>query len=119
MNVSSSDSSGEEEEDDEEDEELDSEATDGESRTPLPRGRSRTLRLMLDDDKDGNEQGGESSPLIPKKDRTGLVPHGSAPTSRRYADTPPAPEPLEVDPIIRLSGFKFNRRLLEPASNDE
>ena len=107
------------EEDDEEDEELDSEATDGELRMPLPRGRSRTLRLMPDDDEDGDERGGESSPLIPKKDRTGLVTCGSAPAPRRSADAPPAPEPLEVDPSIQLSGFKFGRRLLEPASDDE
>ena len=119
VNVSSSESSGEEEEDEEEDEEPNSEATDGESRTPLPRCRSHTLCLMPDDDEDGDERGGESSPLIPKKDRTGLVPHGSAPTPRRSADTPPAPEPLEVDPSVRLSGFKFGRRLLEPASDDE
>ena len=118
VNVSSSDSSGEEEEEEEE-EEPDSEATDGESRTPFPRRRSRTLRLMPDDDEDDNERGGESSPLIPEKERTGLLPRGSALALRRSVDAPPAPEPLEVDPSIRLSGFKFGRRLLEPASDDE
>ena len=86
---------------------------------PLPRRKSLTLHLMPDDDEDGDERGGESSPVIPKKDRTGLVPRGSAPAPRRSADAPPAPEPLEVDPSIRLSGFKFGRRLLEPASDDE
>ena len=118
VNVSSSDSGREEEEEGQE-EEPDYEATDGESREPLPQRRSRALRLMLDDDEDGDERGGESSPLIPKKDRTGLVPRGSTPAPRRSADAPPAPEPLEVDPSSRLSGFKFGRRLLEPASDDE
>ena len=114
VNLSSSDSSREEEE-----EEADSEATDGESRKSFPRCRSRALLLMPDDDGAGDERGGESSPLIPKKDRTGLVPRGSAPAPRRSADAPPAPEPLEVDPSSRLSGFKFGRRLLEPASDDQ
>ena len=118
MDVSSGNSSGEEEEEEQE-EEPDSEATDGESRAPLPQRRSRALRLMPDDDEDGNELGGESSPLIPKKDRTGLVLCGSAPAPRRITDTPPAPEPLEVDPSSRLSGFKFGRRLLELASDDQ
>ena len=54
VNVSSGDSSREEEEEEQE-EEPDSEATDGESRASLPQRRSRSLRLMPDDDKDGNE----------------------------------------------------------------
>ena len=74
---------------------------------------------MPDDDEDGDELGGGSSPLIPKKDRTGLVLHGSAPALRQSADVPPAPEPLEVDPSSRLSGFKFGRRLLEAVSDDQ
>ena len=103
----------------EEEEEPDSEATDGESRAPLPRRRSRALRLMPDDDEDGNERDGECPPLIPKKDRTGLVPRGSTPAPRRSANAPPTPEPLEVNPSSRLSGFKFGRRLLEPANDDQ
>ena len=118
VNVSSSDSSREDEEEGQE-EEPDSEATDGESREPLPRLRSRALRLMPDDNEDGDERGGECSPLIPKKDRMGLVLCGPAPAPRRSSDMPPAPESLEVDPSSHLSGFKFGRRLLEPASNDQ
>ena len=119
MNVSSSDSS-EEEEEEEREEGLDPGATDGESRAPLPRRRSRALRLLpSDDDKDGDERGSESLPPILKKDRTGLVPRGSAPAPRRSADAPPASEPLEADPSSRLSGFKYGRRLLELASGDQ
>ena len=118
VNVSSSDSGREEEEEGQE-EEPDSEATDGESRAPLPRCRSRALCLMPGDDEDGDERGGECSPLIPKKDRTGLVLRGPAPALRRSVDVPPAPEAPEVDPSSRLSGFKFGRRLLEPAGDDQ
>src|SRR3954463_4910807 len=58
----------------------DSEATDGESRAPLPRRKSRTLRLSLsDDDEVDDVLGSGSSPPIPKKDRTGLILHVSAP----------------------------------------
>ena len=32
--------------------------------------------------------------------------------------SPPTPELLEADPCSRLSGFKYGRRLLEPASDD-
>ena len=118
MNVSSSDSS-EDEEEEEREGGPDSEATDGESRAPLPRRRSRALRLLPSNDEDGDERGGESLPPILKKDRTGLVPLGSAPAPRRSADAPPAPEPLEADPCSRLSGFKYGRRLLELASDDQ
>ena len=117
MNVSSGDSS-EEEEEEEREEGLDSGATDKESRAPLPRRRSRALRLLLSANEDGDERGGESLPLIPKKDRTGLVLCGSAPAPRRSADAPPALGPLEADPSSRLSGFKYGRRLLELASSD-
>ena len=79
MNVPSDDSS-EGEEGGEREKGPDSEATDGESRAPLPRRRSRVLRLSPsdgdedddeDDDEDNDEQDGGSSPPIPKKDRTG------------------------------------------------
>ena len=73
---------------------------------------------MSDDDKDDDEEGGRSLPPFPKKDRTGLIPRGSAPAPRRSADAPPAPELLEADPCSRLSGFKYGRRLLELASDD-
>ena len=80
---------------------------------------------MPDDNEDGDERGGESSPLVPKKDRTGLVLRGPAPTPRRpeasfnSSDVPPASESPEADPSSQLSGFKFGRRLLESVSNDQ
>ena len=91
-----SDDSSEEEEGGEWGKGPDSEATDGESRAPLPRRRSRVLRLSPsdddeDDDEDNDEQDGGSSPPIPKKDRTGLISHGSAPAPRRTTDVPSAP----------------------------
>ena len=113
--MSSGDSS-EEEEEEEREEGADSEA---ESRAPPLRRRSRALRLSLsDDDEDDDEPGGGSLPPIPKKDRTGLIPRGSAPAPRRSAGAPPTPELLEADPCSRLSGFKYGRRLLELASDD-
>ena len=118
VNVSSSDSS-EEEEEEEREEGPDSEATDEESRAPLPQRRSHALCLLPSDDEDGDERGGESLPPISKKDRTGLVPRGSAPAPRRSVDAPPAPRLLEADPSIRLSGFKYGRRLLELASDGQ
>ena len=118
VNVSSGDSS-EEEEEEEREGGPDSEATDGESRAPLPRCRSRALRLLPSDDEDDGERGGESSPPIRKKDMTGLIPLGSAPAPRRSADAPPAPGLLEADTCSRLSGFKYGRRLLELASDDQ
>ena len=80
---------------------------------------------MPDDDEAGDERGGESLPLIPKKDRTGLVPRGPAPAPRQpeasfnSSDVPPASESPEADPSSRLSGFKFGRRLLESVSDDQ
>src|SRR3954468_3328414 len=89
----SSDDSSEEEDGGEREKGPDSEATDGESRAPLPRRRSRALRLSpSDDDKNDDVLGGGSSPPIPKKDRTGLISRGSAPTLRRTADAPSASE---------------------------
>ena len=114
-----SDDSSKEEEGGEREKGPDSEATDGESRAPLPRRRSRTLRLSLSDDNEGDgKQGGRRLPSVPKKDQTGLIPHGSAPAPRRSAGAPPAPELLEADPCSRLSGFKYGWRLLELACND-
>ena len=81
VNVSSGDSS-EEEEEEEREGGPDSEATDGESRAPLPRCRSRALRLPPSDDEDDDEQGGGSLPPISKKARSGLIPLGSAPAPR-------------------------------------
>ena len=111
----SSDDSSEEVEGGEPEEGVDSGA---ESRAPPLRRRSHALRLPQSDDEDGGEQGGGSLPPIPKKDRTGLVPCGSAPAPGRSAGAPPAPEPLEADPCSRLLGFKFGRRLLESTGND-
>ena len=115
VDVSSGDSS-EEREEGEREKGADSEA---ESRAPPPRRKSRTLRLSLSDDDEGDVvQGGGSLPPAPKKDRTGLIPRGSAPAPRRSAGAPAAPALLEVDPCNRLSGFKYGWRLLEPAGDD-
>ena len=81
VNVSSGDSS-EEEEEEELEEGPDSEATDGESRAPLPRCRSRALHLSPSDEKDDDERGGRSLPPISKKAGSGLIPLGSAPALR-------------------------------------
>ena len=81
--------SNEEEEGGEREEGADSEA---ESRAPPLRCRSRALRLSLsDDDEDDGEQGGGSLPPIPKKDQTGLIPRGSAPTPGQSAVAPLLP----------------------------
>ena len=97
----------------------DSEATDGESRAPLPRRRSRVLRLSpSNDNEDDDEQDGGSLPPIPKKDRTGLISRGSALASGRTADAPSASKLPEVDPSSRLSSFKFGRRLPELTGDD-
>ena len=115
----SSDDSNEEEEGGEREKGPDSEVTHGESRAPLPRRRSRALCLSpSDDDEDDDEQGGGSMPPIPKKDRTRLISRGSAPAPRRTVDAPSPSKLPEVDPSSRLSGFKFGRRLLEPASDN-
>ena len=97
----------------------DSEVTDRESRAPLPRRRSRVLRLSpSDDDEDDDEQDGGSLPSIRKKDRTGLISRGSVPAPRRTADAPSASKLPEIDPSSRLSGFKFGRRPLELTGDD-
>ena len=58
-----SDDSSKEEEGGERGKGPDPEATDGESRAPLPRRKSRVLRLSpSDDDKDNDEQDGGSLP---------------------------------------------------------
>ena len=118
-----SDDSSEEEEGGERGKGPDSAAPDGESRAPLPRHRSRVLRLSPsdddeDDDEDDGEEDGGSLPPIPKKDRTGLISRESAPASRRTADAPSASKLPEVDPSSRLSGFKFGRRPLELTGDD-
>ena len=107
MNVPSGDSS-EEEEGGEHGKGPDSEATDGESRAPLPRLRSRVLRLSPsdddeDDDGDDDEQDGGSLPPIPKKDKTGLISHGSA----RPRGGPQTRLPLPSFPRLTLpAGFQ-------------
>ena len=112
----SSGNSSEEKEEEEQEKGVDSEA---ESMAPPLQRRSRALRLSLsDDDEDDDEPGGGSLPPIPKKDRTGLIPRGSAPAPKRSAGASPAPGLLEADPCSRLSGFKYGRRLLEPTSDD-
>ena len=88
----SSDDSSEEEEGGEREKGPDSEATDGESRAPLPRRKSHVLCLSLsDDDEDDDEQDGGSLPPIPKKDRTGLISRGSPPAPGRTAARLPPP----------------------------
>ena len=112
-----SDDSSEEEEGGERERGPDSEATNGESRAPLSRRRSRVLRLSpSDDDEDDDERDGGSLPPIPKKDRTGLISRGPAPAPGRTA--PSASKLPEVDPSSRLSGFKFGRRPLELTGDD-
>ena len=100
----SSDDSSEEEEGGEREKGPDSEATDGESRAPLPRRRSRVLRLSpSDDDEDDDEQGGGSLPPIPKKDRTGLIPFGLP----RPRGVPQTHLPLPSFPRLTLpAGFQ-------------
>ena len=61
-----------------EEEESDSEATGEESREYFPQRRSQVLRSMPDDDEAGTRRGGEDSPLVARKGRSGLVPPGSA-----------------------------------------
>ena len=124
VNVSSDDSSGSEEEEEGDEEEPISEATSEESGESFPQRRSRTLRSMPDDDEAGARRGGEDSPLVPRKGRTGLVLPGPALVPGRSEassgppDTPSASGPPKADPSCRLSGFKFGQRLLE-SSNDE
>ena len=114
-----SDDSSKEEEGGEREKGLNSEATNGESRAPLPRRRSRALHLSpSDDDEDDDEQGGGSLPPNPKKDRIGLISRGSAPAPGWTADAPCASKLPEVDPSSRLSGSKFGRRLLELTGDD-
>src|SRR3954463_110256 len=115
VDVSSGDS-GREEGEEEREKGPGSQATEGESRAPLPRHRPRSLRLSSSDDDEDDEQVGRSLPPIPKKDMTGLLSRGSVPAPRRAADTPPASGLPEGDPSSRLSGFKYGRRLLQLSS---
>ena len=122
MDVPSNDSS-KEEEGGEREKGPKSEATGGESRAPLPRRRSRVLRLSPsdddeNDDEDDDEQDSGSLPPIPKKDRTGLISRGSVPAPRQTADAPSASMLPEVDSSSWLSGFKFGRRPLELTGDD-
>src|SRR4051812_30102643 len=117
VDVSSGDS-GEEGGEEEREQGPDCEATDGESRAPLPRHRPRSLRLSSSDDDEDDEKVGRSLPPIPKKDRTGLLSRGSASGPRCTAGTPPASGLPGGDPSSRLSGFKYGRKLLEPSNDD-
>ena len=117
VDVSSGSSSESEREEEAEEEESDSEATGEESRESFPRRRSQALRSMPDDDEPGTRRGGEDSPLVTRKGRSGLVP-GRSEASSSPPDAPSASGLPEADPSCRLSGFKFGRRLLEPASDD-
>ena len=82
----SSDNSSEEEEGGEREKGPDSEATDGESRAPLPWHKSCVLCLSpSNDDLDDDEQDGGSLPPIPKKDRTaGACPGPGADRTFRF-----------------------------------
>ena len=125
VDVSSGSSSGSEREEEVEEEESDSEATGEESRESFPRRRSQALRCMLDDDEAGARREGEDSPLVTRMGRSGMVPPGSVLVPRRSEDSssppdvPSASGPPEADPSCRLSGFKFGRRLLGSASDDQ
>ena len=109
----------------EEEEETDSEATGEESGESFPRCRSRALRSMPDDNEAGTRRGGEDSPLVPRKGRSGVVLPGSAlalgqsEANSGLPDAPSASGPPKADPSCRLSSFKFGRRLLESANNDQ
>ena len=124
VDVSSGSSSESEREEEAEEEESDSEATGEESGEFFPRCRSRVLRSMPDDDEAGARRGGEDSPLVPRKGRSGLVLPGSTLAPGRSEASSGLPEassasmPPKANPSCRLSGFKFGRRLLEPGSDD-
>ena len=121
VNLSSGSSSGEEEA---EEEASDPEET-GEDWESFPRRRSQALRSMPDDDEAGARRGGEDSPFVTRKGRSGLVPPGSvvvpgrSEASSSPPDVPSASGPPEADPSCRLSGFKFGQRLLEPTSDNQ
>ena len=125
VDVSSGSSSESEEEEEVEEEESVFEATGEESGEFFLRGRSRALRSMPDDDEAGARRGGEDSPLVPRKGRSGLVLPGSAlvpgqsEASSGPPDAPSASGPPKADPSCRLSGFKFGQKLLESASDDQ
>ena len=125
VDVSSGSSSESEEEEEAEEEESNSQAIGKESGESFPRRRSRALRSMPDDDDAGAGRGGVDSPLVTRKGRSGLVPPGSAPIPGRSEASPSPPNmasasgPPEADPSCRLSGFKFGRRLLGSASDDQ
>ena len=80
---------------------------------------------LADDNEVGARRGGEDSPLVTRKGRSGLVPPGSALIPGRSEASPSPPDmasasgPPEADPSCRLSGFKFSRRLLGSASDDQ
>ena len=125
VDVSSGSSSESEEEEEAEEEESVFEATGEESGESVPWLRSRALRYMPDDNDAGAGQGGEDSPLVTRKGRSGLVPPGSVPIPGRSEASPSPPDvasasgPPEADPSCRLSGFKFVQKLLGSASDDQ
>ena len=117
VNVSSG-NSGREEEEEGQEEEPDSKATDGESREPLPRRGSRALRRMPDDDEDGDERVGESSPIIPKKDRTGLILCGPAPAPRRSQTCLLLPSLLRLTPAAGSRASSSAGGCLDPRATN-
>ena len=125
VDMSSGSSSESEEEEEAEEEESVFEATGEESGESFPRLRSRALRSMLDDDDAGAGRGGEDSPLVTRKGRSGLVHPGSTLIPGRSEASPSPPDvasasgPPEADPSCRLSGFKFGRKLLGSTSDNQ
>ena len=88
-----------------------------------PWRRSSTLRSMPDDDEASARQGGEDAPLVPRKDRSGLISLGSSPTpASAEANSSPsgvlssAVGPPEAEPRKMLSGFKLGRSPWDPAA---
>ena len=126
VDLSSDDSGRGEEEDEEDEEERDSEVTIEGMGETYPWRRSSALRSMLDDNDTGTRRGGEDPPLVPKKDRSGLLSRGSTPalvlpeaSSSPSGAPSSAAGPPEADPRRRLSGFKLGRRPLEPATANQ
>ena len=123
----SSDDSREGGEEDEEDQERDSKATTQETGETFPRCRASILRTPPDDNEADATREGEDPPMIPKKDRSGLISRGATPAlTQPKADSSPsgtpssAPGPLEAAPLTkRLTGFKLGKRPVAYAAIDQ
>ena len=123
VDVSSGDSRRDGEE---QDEEHDSEAaSDGMGETS-PLRKANILRTLPYNDEADTRRGGEDPPVIPKKDRSGLISRGSTPApvlpeaSSNPSGAPcSAVGPPEAEPRKRLSGFKLGRSPWDLATADQ